>query len=115
MSDNLEADIDRSLSHEERAVVAFERIADALTAYANIEAERFKRQYPERREPREATVTHIPTEEDKLRANLHGPEKTLKEWLQPGSFERKFEHSESARKKKESGSPAAPQGKSESD
>ncbi len=98
MSDNLEADIDASLVREERAVRALEDIAEALTSWVKIQQAIFDKQYPERREPTDATVTHRPTEEERLRERIFGTEQSTEDWLQPGVREREFESRQNSKR-----------------
>ncbi len=98
MSDNLEADIDKMLSLEERAVRALENIAEALAAWIILQQARFDREYPPKREPIDATVTHRPTEEERLRERIFGTEQTTEDWLQPGVREREFESRQNSKR-----------------
>lgn len=69
---------------------AFERIADALTLLAKIEARKFDKLYPVR-QPKDATVTKIPTDEDRARANISGDiSEPIDDWASPGPLERAF-------------------------
>ena len=83
--------IEESLSHEERAVVALEAIADALALWAKLEAQRFEKEYPERKPPADAKITKLKSEEDELRESLgdDGSE-TLEEWTDLGPREREL-------------------------
>ena len=86
MTTEVDAAIAESLSHEERACVALEAIADALTLYAKIEAQRFDKEYPVK-VPRDAIVTTVPSDDDKLREDLGASEESLEEWQQLGPRE----------------------------
>lgn len=77
---------------EERAVCALEAIAEALTLWCKLEAQKFDKQYPVKPEARDATITRIKTDEDRARASLGGdPSESLDEWTSPGAFERRFD------------------------
>jgi hypothetical protein len=52
---------------EERLVAAFEQIATALTGIHDTEEKQFGKQWPERKEVREAVYSRVPTEEDRIR------------------------------------------------
>lgn len=86
MSSNLEADIDQALSHEERAVVALEAIAVALTLWSKLQQQRFDKEYPVK-QPREATVTHVKNEEDELLESLGSTGESLEDWTTLGPRE----------------------------
>lgn len=92
------------MNHEERACLALEGIATALTEWVKIEAQRFEKEYPPKREPREALVTYIPTEEEELQRDQGASGESQDEWI--GLRER--EVLEQSSKK----SPAQPRGSS---
>jgi len=72
-----------------RLVDAFEAIADALTAYVKLEQSRFDKDFPQRPGPRDAVVTHIKTEEEKIRERLSGDEsESIEQWTSLGPRER---------------------------
>ena len=52
---------------EERLVTAFEQIATALTGIHDTKEKQFGKQWPERKEVREAVYSRVPTEEDRIR------------------------------------------------
>jgi hypothetical protein len=52
---------------EERLVVAFEQIATALRGIHDTEEKQFGKQWPERKEVRQAVYSRIPNEEDRIR------------------------------------------------
>lgn len=87
---------------EERLVAAFEQIATALTGIHDTEEKQFGKQWPERREVREAVYSRIPTEEDRIREEQGASGGSLKEWLTPpedepiGERERAFLEAEAA-------------------
>ncbi len=66
---------------EERLVVAFELIAGALTGIHDTQEKQFAKQWPERKEVREAVYSRVPTEEDILREQHGASEGTTEEWL----------------------------------
>jgi len=72
---------ERNEQREERIVVAFELMAEALKGIYETEQKRFLRQFPEPKEMREAVVTRVPTEEDRIR-ELHGAsDEPIEEWI----------------------------------
>jgi len=76
--------IQDSLDHEERAVRALEDIAEALVSWCKLEQQRFERDFPPRRNPldvRDATITHIPTAEEQLKAAQGQSEEPTEEWI----------------------------------
>lgn len=74
----------------ERIATAFETIADTLDAMYKLQQERFDREYPTRF-PKDAVVTRLPTEEEKLaRAQGATGESSLDEWMQIGPREREI-------------------------
>jgi hypothetical protein len=75
---------------EERAVLALEKLADALTVLATLSQRVVDRDYPVRTEPRDATITRIPTTEDRLRADQGATGETEEEWLELGPREREL-------------------------
>ena len=80
MSD-VESSIDESLNHEERACRALEAIADALTMYAKIEAQRYEKEYPVKT-PTDATITKVKSADDLLRESLGGDgDQSTEDWL----------------------------------
>jgi hypothetical protein len=78
----IESAIDESMSHEERAVVALESIAEALTSWCKLEQQRFEKEYPVK-QAREAIVTHVQTEEERLRQEQGDTGESLEEWVGP--------------------------------
>ena len=56
------------------------KIAFALDRVATIMEKRFEKEYPVKT-PRDATVTHIKSEEDELRESQGGTGEPLDEWL----------------------------------
>lgn len=61
-----------SPEQEDRLVLAFESIAKSLLR--SVDAK-----YPERKEPTDATVTRIPTDEDRAREHFVEPAESLEE------------------------------------
>lgn len=66
---------------EERLVLAFEQIATALTGIDDTRKKQFAKQWPERKEVREAVVSRLPSEEDRIRAEHGAGSESLEEWL----------------------------------
>ena len=71
--------ISASLSQEERAVRAFEDIAEALTSWVKLCQQRFEKEYPVK-EPREAVVTHVKSEEERLRESQGATGEPIEQW-----------------------------------
>jgi hypothetical protein len=73
---------DHLISLVERLVVSQERLATALEGLNETYRRHYDRQYPERRQVRDAVVTRVPTEEDRLREAQGGSAtRPLSEWL----------------------------------
>lgn len=66
---------------EERFVLAFEQIAEALEGIHEIKQKQFDKQWPERQKTREAVYSRLPTEEDLIREKQGTSGESLKEWL----------------------------------
>lgn len=69
----------------ERLVQSFESIAESLRKTSDIQQRTFYHQFPEKKEPREAVVTRIKTEEDLARERQGASTGPLSEWF--GGFE----------------------------
>ena len=86
---------------EERLVAAFEQMATALTGIHDTQEKQFAKQWPERKEVREAVYSRVPTEEDILREQHGASDETTEEWLTikeyVGPREREFLESTSAK------------------
>jgi hypothetical protein len=65
----------------ERFVVSFEKLGAALEGLNETYRRHFERLYPERPLRREAVVTRVPTEEDRLREAQGADSKPLDRWL----------------------------------
>ena len=68
-----------------RLVVSFEKIADALGDLCVIQKRRYDRDYPERKEPRDALVSRVKTDEDLAKERQGSSTEPIKEWF--GGFE----------------------------
>lgn len=68
-------------NQEERIVSAFEQIATALTGIYDTQEKQFAKQWPERKEAREAVYSRVPNEEDIIREQLGASNESLEEWL----------------------------------
>jgi hypothetical protein len=66
---------------DERFVRAVEQIAAALEGIHVTQRKEFERQFPDPQKFREAIVTRIPTEEERIREALGSSTNSLKEWL----------------------------------
>jgi hypothetical protein len=64
----------------ERLVNAFEKIAEALTRRATLDADRFAIEHPPRREPKDVTITKPKDDEDRLREDQGSTDEPLDEW-----------------------------------
>jgi len=65
----------------ERLVVAFEKIATELGRANDTAIKAFEKQWPERKEFREAIVTRVPTEEDIIKENQGASDEPISEWI----------------------------------
>lgn len=65
----------------ERISASLEKIAEALTRLAVVAEHAVYRQFPIKREAEDATITRIPTDEDKLRESLGDTGETFDEWI----------------------------------
>lgn len=65
----------------ERVVLALEKIATALAGLDDTHRRQFSRRYPEKTQFREAIVTRVPTEDDRLREAHGASTRPLSEWL----------------------------------
>jgi hypothetical protein len=65
----------------ERFVVAWEKIAGALGDLNETYRRHFEKLYPERKEFRDAVVSRVPTQEDRIREAQGASGKPLDEWL----------------------------------
>jgi hypothetical protein len=74
---------------EERLVVCFEKIADALGGIHEEVRKAGLRYWPEPGKQREAVVSHVPTEEDKIkeRQGIQNESLPIEEWLNLGDPE----------------------------
>jgi hypothetical protein len=66
---------------EERFVAAFEQIATALTGIHDTQEKQFAKQWPERKEPREAVYSRVPTEEDLILEKQGSSTESTEAWL----------------------------------
>ena len=82
--------------YEERAVIAIEKIADALSDLAILTAKRLEKDFPAKHDPRDATITRIPTVDDRLRASQGASDEPIEEWI--GSREEEFVKTNSRKK-----------------
>ena len=84
---NMSADLSESLDRDTRAM---ERLADSFERITDLMAKFYDKMYPAKHEPRDVTLTRIPTEEDKIREAQGATEETTDEWLDIGPRERAF-------------------------
>jgi hypothetical protein len=81
MSTDLIESFDRDTRAMERLATAFEAIALTLAQF-------YDKMYPPKHEPRDVTLTRIPTEEDKIREAQGSTQETTDQWLDIGPRER---------------------------
>jgi len=65
----------------DRFALSFEKIAAAMEGLNETYRRHYERLYPERTQVREAVVTHVPTEEDKIREAQGASDQPLEDWL----------------------------------
>ena len=88
---DVESSVNEMLSHEERAVCALEAIADALTQWVKLEAQRFEHEHPAKPTATDIDL-HVPkTEEQKLRELMSASPEEVEEYV--GPRERRFTES----------------------
>jgi hypothetical protein len=68
-------------SYVERFVLSFEKIAAALGGLSETYRRHYEKLYPERHEVREAVVTRVQTEEDRIREAHGASNAPLSSWL----------------------------------
>jgi hypothetical protein len=73
--------ITESIGHEERAVRALEDMAEALTSAVKLGQAWFDKLYPIK-PAREAIVTHVKTEEERLRESQGNTGESIDEWAE---------------------------------
>lgn len=84
-------------------------IADALHGLYDVQVARYEKEFPEQGEVRDATITKLKTEEERLREEQGQSEETLEEWV--GLREREFEDAAESKSKQGKGRATAPQGR----
>ena len=72
---------DQLNSFAERFVLSFEKLALALEGLNETYRRQYASQYPERREVREAVVTRVQSEEDRIREAQGASSRPLSAWL----------------------------------
>ena len=90
-----------SPEHEERVTVALELLGASMSRLYDVMQARLNHDYPPAKEPRDATITHLQTSEERLRASQGQSEEPIEEWI--GLREERFVRDEVA--SKESGEP----------
>lgn len=98
MVDILEG-MERDEQAMERIASAMEVIAESTVAMYKIMEARLEKEFPLKHEPRESTVTRIPTDEEKLRASQGATGEPLSDWIQLGPREKELVEAESKKKK----------------
>jgi hypothetical protein len=84
LSEALEESIERDERAMERLASAAELIASNLTLFVRLLNQWYERTYPVKGPVTDATITRIPTAEDKLRQEQGDTgEKTVEEWIGP--------------------------------
>ena len=66
---------------EERLVTAFENIANALAGIYDTQEKQFAKQWPDKKEGRDAVYTRLPTDEDLIREEQGASDASLADWL----------------------------------
>jgi hypothetical protein len=94
-------DLEESIAADERAM---DKIATALTRIAIVMEKRFEKEYPVKAKVQDATITYIPSDEEKLQESQGVTGESDEEWI--GLHEREVLE-QSAKK-----SPAKPRGSS---
>ncbi len=78
-------------SYEHRIASALELVATALDKIAQILAHELELRYPAKKLPRDAIITHIETDEERLQRDLEGDTtETLERWTDIGEREARF-------------------------
>ncbi len=96
-----------------RLVLSFESIAQSLSGLNATKQKEFAKQWPEPKPVREAVVTHIPTEEDKILEAQGVDGTSLQEWLSDEEFVGEREREFLEEKKRNAGAQGAtPEGPS---
>lgn len=72
---------DQLYSLAERFVLSFEKLAAAAEGLNEIQRRTFEKTFPERKEARDAILTRVPSEEDRLREAQGASGESLEEWL----------------------------------
>ena len=72
---------ERYVAAQEKMAENFEYIAGALEAIATIQEATFAKVYPEKVAPAEATITHVKTEEERLRESQGSTGEPLGDWV----------------------------------
>ena len=72
---------ERYVAAQEKMAENFEYIAGALEAIATIQEATFAKVYPEKVAPAEATITHVKTEEERLRESQGSTGEPLVDWV----------------------------------
>ena len=85
-----ESTLSLRLKFDERLLGALEKIADALSNFSMDYHRRLELEYPAKREPHDATVTRIPTDEDLIRAEHSGTGESIDDWVRLGPRESRF-------------------------
>lgn len=67
---------------------SMERMADAFERMAELLAKFYEKMYPPKHEPRDVTLSRIPTAEDQIKESQGSTEETTDQWLDIGPRER---------------------------
>jgi len=85
------ASIERDERAMERIAAAMESIADSYTAMYKLMAEGLDKVFPPKHEPRDAIVTRLLSDEDRLKASQGATgEATIEQWTELGPREREL-------------------------
>ena len=66
---------------EERLVVAFEGIAEALKGMDETQRQQFQKQWPDPKERRDAIISRVPNEEDLIHEAHGQSDEPIEEWI----------------------------------
>ena len=95
---HMQTEIGDSIDADERAM---EKLARSMERIATVMENRYAQEYPEKRDVRDATITRIPNEEDRIRENHGASSQPLEEWINElGPREREVLGKETRKKKK---------------
>lgn len=88
-----------SVDRDIRLVNAMERVAASLEEWCKLYAVRLEKEHPTKREPSDATISHIPTPDELLKQEQTGDDanEPIDRWGTIGPREREFDERELAK------------------